>query len=416
MSHAPGCGRRTFRGLRQFLSDFATPSYPSFLEILLTKRYPTTLSLLAFTAILAACGGGAAKPEQAQIAAVSESATVQVSSPENNATVSPTVTYSASATTSCAKGVGSMGIYTAPGKLAFTSDGDTLKTDLSLQPGTYTTTVQAWDNCGDSASKDVTITVAADDSAGSSGSGSGATGPSAPANATTISDLQKHDGWTPYVLLPPGYGICHECKTSGPELTMSTKQGVSSPSLSGGSMQFTIGGQTPYSDGLWNNHLVGDYSSHGKPDPDQKISKEVHHFLYDVYFFGDHLELSQAVEFDINQFVDGKSFIWGHECRIVGGNEWDVWDNASMSWVPTGVACHPKNNEWNHLVLEVERTTDDQLLFKTITLNGETATLNTYDKPTSTSWNGITINYQQDGNSAQKEYSIWLDKVNFSYW
>ena len=45
-----------------------------------------------------------------------------------------------------------------------------------------------------------------------------------------------------------------------------------------------------------------------------------------------------------------------------------------------------------------------------------TATLNIYKYPTSTSWHGVTINYQQDGNSQMYDYPIWLDKVNFSYW
>jgi hypothetical protein len=28
----------------------------------------------------------------------------------------------------------------------------------------------------------------------------------------------------------------------------------------------------------------------------------------------------------------------------------------------------------------------------------------------------VTINYQQDGNRYMTDYSIWLDKLNFSYW
>ena len=55
-------------------------------------------------------------------------------------------------------------------------------------------------------------------------------------------------------------------------------------------------------------------------------------------------------------------------------------------------------------------------MYKSITLNGKKATLNIYKYPTSTSWHGVTINYQQDGNSNMYDYSIWLDKLNFSYW
>ena len=181
-------------------------------------------------------------------------------------------------------------------------------------------------------------------------------------------------------------------------------------------MKFTIGGKKSYADVLWNNHLIGHFSSQGLPDDDESINSKSHNFVYDVYFFAKDLGTSQALEFDINQFVNGKSFIWGHECRIAGGNQWDVWDNHKEKWHATGVGCWPKNNQWNHLTIQVQRTSDDHLLFKSITLNEKTATLNHYDSPTKTSWSGITVNYQQDGNSKQKSYSIWLDKFNFRYW
>src|SRR2546425_12047 len=127
------------------------------------------------------------------------------------------------------------------------------------------------------------------------------------------------------------------------------------------------------------------------------------------------LESSQAVEFDINQFFSGMSFIWGHECRIAGGHEWDTWDNINMHWVPSGIACNPLSNAWNHLVIQAQRTSDNRLLFKSITLNGKTNTLNRYDNPSPTTWYGLTINYQMDGNSQQQPYSVHLDKLNFTY-
>jgi len=192
-------------------------------------------------------------------------------------------------------------------------------------------------------------------------------------------------------------------------------QGVSSPSLSGDSALMKIGGETDFADILWNNHLIGDFSSQGMPDPNHTIVPSLHNFTYDVYFYADDVSVSQALEFDINQFVNGYSFIWGHECRIGGGNEWDIWDNPGKKWHPTGIACNPVSNSWNHLVIQVQRTSDNQLLFQSITLNGVTSTLNYYENPTTTTWYGITVNYQQDGNYEQAPYSIWLDKLNFTY-
>ena len=237
-----------------------------------------------------------------------------------------------------------------------------------------------------------------------------------PAQGTTLAGLQDSNGWTGYALLPPWYGICGSCSPAGPQTTWSSSQGVNSPSLSGKSMRFTIGGKIQYSDVLWNNHLIGQFSSQGMPDSDNSINSASHNFVYDVYFFGNQIGSAQALEFDINQFVNGHSYIWGHECRIAGGNEWDVWDNPGQKWLPTGVGCWPRNNQWNHLTIQVQRTSDGHLLFQSITLNRSTATLNRYDTPTPTQWSGITVNYQQDGNQAQQPYSIWLDKFKFRYW
>jgi hypothetical protein len=41
------------------------------------------------------------------------------------------------------------------------------------------------------------------------------------------------------------------------------------------------------------------------------------------------------------------------------------------------------------------------------------AAVDRYDTPTNTSWYGMTINYQMDGNSLQQDYSVYLDKLNF---
>jgi hypothetical protein len=194
-----------------------------------------------------------------------------------------------------------MEIFTAPGVVAYKINGTTLNTNLDLNPEIYDTTVQAQDNCGGSASMPVTITVSADPS------GSGGSGGSTPGNSFT--NLQQEGGWTGYVLLAPSYLICSSCSVNRPQTKLSMKQAVSSPSLSGNATQFTIAGKTPFSDGLWNNHLIGDLSSQGKADADHAIVPAIHNFVYDVDFYSDNISASQALEFDINQFVDGKSYI-----------------------------------------------------------------------------------------------------------
>jgi hypothetical protein len=343
------------------------------------------------------CGGSAYTPITIQVGGPSSGGQVNVTAPQTNTTVSSTVQFTASATSSCARGVSAMGIYTAPGVLAYSTQGAKLNTLLTLPPGVYHTVVEEWDNCGGAAVAPVAITV-----------GGGST-------SGVFSNLQQQAGWNGYALLPPLYNICSTCVASGPQTTWAWTQNVSSPSLSGHSTRTDIGGQTHYSDMLWNNHLIGDFSSQGLPDSNQAIVPNLHNFTYDVYFYIQDLSASEALEFDINQFVNGKSYIWGHECRIAGGNEWDIWDNPGQTWHPTGIACNPLPNAWNHLVLQVQRTSSNQLLFQSITLNGVTSVLNYYENPTATTWYGVTINYQQDGNYNQTPYSVWLDNLNFTY-
>ena len=370
--------------------------------------------LLISTAALTGCGGGAMQ----QMAAPSDSKSVQgltVTSPTDNSTVPPKVHFAATATTSCAQGIASMGVYTAPNVLAYSVNGDHLDTTISLSTGNHETTVQEWDHCGKSTSVPITVKVSTSAGSGPGGGSTPAPAP-APSPGKTFANIHQGKGWTGYALLPPNYLICPNCKAGGPEMTWSMTQGVNAPSVSGNATQFAIGGQTSFGDVLWNNHLIGDFSSQGLKDPNEKLNATLHNFTYDVYFYLKDVSVSQAIEFDINQFVNGQSYIWGHECRIAGGHEWDIWDNQGTKWHPTGVACKPQSNAWNHLVIQVQRTSDDHLLFKSITLNGKTATLNSYDTPTSTGWSGVTVNYQQDLNVNKDPYSVWLDKVDFVYW
>jgi hypothetical protein len=232
--------------------------------------------------------------------------------------------------------------------------------------------------------------------------------------ANSFSNIQQASRWELAGQGPPNFVDCSPSPCDG--ITFSMNQGIKSPSMSGNATQYNLGGTAVYTDALFDNHLIGPFSSQGLPDTNQTLVPTYHTFTYDTYFYGTNLELSQALEFDINQFFDSLGFIWGHECRIAGGHEWDIWDNVTAHWVPTGVACNPVDNSWNHVTIQVQRTSGDQLLYQSITLNGVTSTLNqTYDHGSAPGWYGITINYQMDGNSKQSPYSVYLDDLTFSY-
>jgi len=339
------------------------------------------------------CGGAATK---AVTVTVSTQSGVHLTSPTNKATVGSPVNFSATATTSCSKGVASMGIYTAPNQLAYVGNGASLNHNLTLSAGTYNATVTEWDYCGGASSAPVTFTV-------SGGGGS------------SFTNLQHSGGWSGYAQTAPNYVDCSPSPCDG--VTYSMTQNIKSPSMSGESTEFYVGGTTDYGDALFNNHLIGALSSQGMPDNNHDQVNTYHNFTYDVYFYGSNLGLAQALEFDVNQFFDSMGFIWGHECRLAGGNEWDVWNDATSKWIPTGIPCYPNNNSWNHLTIKVERTSSDQLTYQSITLNGVTNTLNwTYGHGSApSSWWGVTINYQMDGNYKQSPYSVYLDELTFTY-
>jgi len=323
---------------------------------------------------------------------VSTQSGVWITSPSSGGVNSP-VNYVATSTTSCSKGVASMGVY-VNSKLNYVVQGSKLNTSLNLSPGKYDTVVQEWDYCGGSTYKHVGITV--------NGSGN------------TFYNLQASGGWKGYGEFPPKYDICTNC---GPGVTWSLNQGVTSPSLSGKAAKFSIGGTTPYADVLWTNPLIGSFSSQGVPDTAHKIIPNLHHFTYDLYFYGTNLELSQVLEFDINQYFNTMGFTWGTQCRIAGGHTWDIWDNVNWHWNSTGVPCNPVSNSWNHLTLEMERTSDNKLLYHAITLNGARSVIDRYYPPFSVgNWYGVTANYQMDGNYKQSPYTVYVDKFSFTYW
>jgi hypothetical protein len=85
---------------------------------------------------------------------------ITVSYPANGSAVHGPVYYAASASSpSCAKGIASMRIYSAPSISAYTVNAAQFSTFISLTPGTYSTVVQSWDYCGGVGKTPITVTV-----------------------------------------------------------------------------------------------------------------------------------------------------------------------------------------------------------------------------------------------------------------
>lgn len=324
---------------------------------------------------------------------------VVVNQPANNSTVSSPVQYVATATTTCGQGVASMGIY-VDNQLISVVNGASMNTSINVSSGPHNTVVEEWDRCGGASFTPVKINV------GGGGGGGG---------GKVLSNIQASGGWKQWGELPPVYDIC-PAPCNG--VTFWMKQGVTSPSRSGNATEFFLGGSVPYSDVLFSNPLLGQGSTQGLPDSSHTLLPTIHNFTYDAYFFSSDISVSQVLEFDVSMYFNGLKLIWGQQCRVAGGHEWDIWDNPNGSWVPTGAACNPVSNGWNHVTIQMQRLSNNWLLFQSITLNGVTANINRSYAPASapSSWWGVTVNYQMDGNHLQAPYSTYLDNFSLTYW
>jgi hypothetical protein len=337
------------------------------------------------------CGGSTFISMEITVTAL---AGVHVTSPANNSSVSSPANYVATATSNCSKGIASTGIY-VNGRLMFVENGATLNTQLSLGEGAQQTVVEEWDRCGGASYTLVNLTVQGGEH--------------------ILSNLQASGGWNGWGELPPYYDIC-SASCSG--VTRAMSQHASSPSLSGNSTQFEIGGTTPYADVLWSLPVLGQNTAQGIPDTGHTLLPSLHNFTYDAYFYVTNASITQVLEFDISMYMNGAGLIWGNQCNNLGGGTWDIWDNVNAKWVSTGFACDLLDKAWNHVTIQVQREAGNTLLYQSITLNGKTININkTYPSfKVPAGWWGVTLNYQMDGNCKQLSNTTYMDNFSFTYW
>ncbi len=310
---------------------------------------------------------------------------VSVTSPADGSTVGAPMHVVASA--SAGNPITAMRIYLDSTDM-FTVNSNQLDTTVSASSGSHSLVVQAWDSTGAVYKQALTVNV-------SGGSGGGGGGGTVPGGAIVQSNIQQMAGWE-------NCTVCAGAGGNGPSAAFGTQQGVNSPSLSGASMQFSIGGSTPYSDALWWKQLGG--------------NNGITHFQYDVDFYLTNPGVAQALEFDVNQSNGVYKFIFGTQCDIKGAHAWDVWDTAGHAWVNTGIPCSaPSAYQWHHLTWELYRD-NSQAHFVALTLDGVKHYVNMafWVQPSGVS--EINVAFQMDGDNVQHAYDAWLDNVTLSYW
>jgi hypothetical protein len=267
--------------------------------------------------------------------------------------------------------------------LRYTADSTSIDAEISASTGGHSVVVQSWGTNGEIIKVPLTVNVNSTSSGATSSGGK------------TTYNIDQMTGWE----------SCDKCagiNGDGPSTPYSMKQFVGDPSLDGKSAQFWLGGDTPYSNALWWKQLGG-----------QSAATK---FVYDLYFYIKDPSAAQSLEFDMNQSVDSHKYIFGTQCAVARGR-WEVWDTANAKWMDAGLPCiKPEAYKWHHLVLEFQRTSDRKTRFVSVTVNGSKNYVDKYFNAKSGGSSELNVAFQMDGNYQQKDYSVWLDKVNMTWW
>ena len=194
-------------------------------------------------------------------------------------------------------------------------------------------------------------------------------------------------------------------------------QGIANPSLSGNATQFSTSGTVPYAVVLWENPVLGQMSTQGLPDKNHTLIPSLHNFTYDGDFYLTNATYTHALELDVAMYLDGVGMFWGTQCNQGGDGYWDALDKGGKGWVSTHVPC-AFSEGWNHFTLQFQREAGNKLRYQSITLNGVTNDINVVYKPTAvpSSWYGVTVNYQMDGDKYQDPNTTYLDNLTLTYW
>jgi len=257
-----------------------------------------------------------------------------------------------------------------------------IDTSVTAAAGSHSVTVQAWDSAGLVYRSTLTLTVQA--------------GSVIPSTATVFSLIEDMSGWK-------SCDACAGAGGQGPVTPHWMAQFQTTPSLDGSSAEFFVGGTNPYGAALWWRQL-------GPIDT-------VTHFVYDMNFYFTDATAPQALEFDVNQSLNGKKFIFGTECDFHGARTWRIWD-ATLHWQDTGISCTAAQTAkvWHSLRWEFERTSAGKTHFIAVSVDGVRHVVDRFYNPKPSSVRELNVAFQMDGKSTMPDYHVWVDKIKLSVW
>jgi hypothetical protein len=402
---------------------------------------------------------------------------VLVNNPVNGSTVTSPVLYKASAsTTTCSKGVGSMGIYVDK-KLVYSAYEVDMSVSLPLTSGKHETAVQEWDRCGGSTFTSLTITVngTTPPKTAATPTFSLAAGTYKTAQSVTLSDATPEaviyyttDGSGPTtssttysgpipvdasevveaIAVAPDYtnsGLARadyviKSSSKGPSIpvgaisasrlqvhsnwkfnhdpgTVGSSTGamaeVSDPSLSGEAARF----ETRFLD--WGGEIY--HLSYGTDSTSTN-------FVYDAEVWIEEGSDIGNLEMDMNQVIpDGGTVIYGFQCDGDHGT-WDYSANSGaigdsrISWRHSKAACNPRDwtpNTWHHVQISYSRDDVGNVTYNGVWFDGVESVIDaTVPSRSSAHWSkgDLLTNFQIDGVGDSGSSVVYLDNLTISRW
>lgn len=216
---------------------------------------------------------------------------------------------------------------------------------------------------------------------------------------TTIANINQMPGWESCTRLLNG----QVCASGLGDAGYSMEEGIAHPSLDGASAQFDIWGNVGYSNALfWKQVTPNDNATH---------------FVFDWWVYIQQPQLSQALEFDLNQTVNQTKYIFGSECNFKDTGKWDIWDGLTGKWIPSNLTCTVfQANSWNHFTWNLERL-NGKVHYISLVVNNVTYPVEMWEYPQSNvDARELNAAVQLDGDWNQAPYSIWVDQLSITAW
>lgn len=328
---------------------------------------------------------------------------VTVTSPAPGANLNSPFNVAASATST--HPITAMRIY-LDNQSVYTVYAAQLNTSVAASQGSHLLVVQAWDSTGAVFKTPLTVTVGASPAPtptptpAPNPTPTPTPGPTpAPTNTTVFNEVQQWTGWLTC-------GACGNTGGGGALATYSMVRGIGSPSLSGSSAEFNLGGNYRYANAYW-------YYRHTAPSQGMQLLR----YEFDLYVPAGSENAPQAIEFECQQRLNGfiYNFAWQAD---YAGNQWRVFNYTAKQWENAGIPLQRFSpGTWHHIVAEYHNNpTTHTTYHDALTIDGVRHPLSITHAATPTSaGNEFTNAFQLDLNGTPTPYQVFVDNMKVGF-